>query len=92
MEEEMTEHFDQYVKEIAEFVREQLVSQDEGAMYLTITAHGRVHGELEVTYTVGNSILESKSTKGGSLVPTVLEHINRTNWNKANAPLCLPRA
>jgi hypothetical protein len=71
-------------------VKEKL-RQDEtlSGLTLTITATGRMDGELSVTFAVAD-YYGGKSVEAGSLAPAIAEFLRRRGWNARHAPLCLP--
>lgn len=59
----------------------------------TCTASGRIRdGDVDLTFELTpkwNS--RGSAASGGSLSATIEEFMRRNDWNKAHAPLCLPR-
>ena len=56
---------------------------------LTITASGRIDGDVDVSFTLGGRYGE-QSVTSGSLAPAIAEFLRRRGWQERHAPLCLP--
>ena len=56
---------------------------------LTIHASGRLDGDVEVSFSLGD-YYAGGSCRAGSLGATLQEFLRRRNWIARNAPLCLP--
>ena len=71
-------------------VKEQL-RQDEtlSGLTVTITAAGRMDGELVVTFSVAD-YYGRQSVEAGSFGPAIAEFLHRRGWVAQHAPLCLP--
>lgn len=56
---------------------------------LTINATGRLDGDVEVSFTLGD-YYGGGACSAGSLGAALAEFLRRRNWTARNAPLCLP--
>ena len=78
------------LEEIAK-LKDELARADESlsGFDLTINATGRLDGDVEVSFTLGD-YYGGGSAKSGSLGAALAEFLRRRNWTARNAPLCLP--
>ena len=56
-------------------------------MTLTICAEGRMDGDLQVTFKLGEY---TEIVEGGDLESVTQEFLRQRGWSQRHAPLCLP--
>ena len=83
--------YDQMVKNLAQFLRDELSPLDEiSSLDFSIMIDGRVHdGELKIEYHLGSTYSTGGLVKGGDLPRVVEEYKRRFGWDKRNKPLML---
>ncbi len=81
--------FDDMVKDLAIYVREQLKQVDEiSSINFSIDVSGRAHdGELRVKYEIGSTYADGGMVKGAKLDIVIEEYLRRFGWDKRNQPL-----
>lgn len=81
--------FDETIKNLAIYVREQLAQVDEiHSINFSIDISGRAHdGELKVKYEIGTSYSDGGTVKGPILDVVLTEYLRRFGWDKRNQPL-----
>lgn len=77
------------LEEIAKLKGELARDESLNGFDLTINAVGRLDGDVEISFTLGD-YYGGGSTKSGSLGAALAEFLRRRNWTARNAPLCLP--
>jgi hypothetical protein len=84
--------YNQMVKNLATFLRDELKQLDDGPSSLdfNITISGRVlDGDLNIIYSIGSTYSEGGHVKGGDVAKVVDEYKRRFGWDKRNKPLCI---
>lgn len=83
--------YDQMVKNLATFLRDELKQVDEiSSIDFEIAIDGRVHdGDINIEYRLGNAYSTGGQVKGGDLPKVVDEYKRRFGWDKRNKPLCI---
>lgn len=84
--------YDQMVKNLAMFLRDELKQVDDeiSSLDFEISIDGRVHdGELKIEYKLGSSYSSGGQVSGGDLPKVIAEYKRRFGWDKRNQPLML---
>lgn len=77
------------LEEVAKLKGELARDESLSGFDLVIQATGRLDGDVEVSFTLGD-YYGGGSAKSGSLGAALAEFLRRRNWTARNAPLCLP--
>lgn len=85
----MAKAYEQVIKEIAVYVREELKHIDEiHTLNFSIDISGRLHdGELKIKFEIGSTYGAGGSVKGGNIEDVLVEYMRRFGWDKRNQPL-----
>lgn len=84
-------NFDEHIKQLAIFVREELAKVDSiHTVDFSIDISGRTHdGELNIEYGIGGTYSTGGKVKGGKLEAIIREYKRRFGWDEINKPLAL---
>lgn len=84
--------YDQMVRNLATFLRDELRQLDEppSSLDFNISINGRVlGGDLNITFSIGSTYRDGGCVTGGDLHRIVEEYKRRFGWDKRNKPLCI---
>lgn len=85
----MTAKFDDIIKSLALYIREELSKVDEiSSIDFEVSIEGRAHdGELKIKYSLGSTYSNGGLVTGGRLEPVITEYLRRFGWDSRNKPL-----
>jgi len=85
----MTKAYEETIKEIASFIRDQLKPIEEvHSLSFGIDISGRVHdGSLKIQFRLGTPYDTGGEVKGGSVEEVLIEYMRRFGWDRRNQPL-----
>jgi hypothetical protein len=84
--------YDQMVRNLATFLRDELRQLDEppSSLDFSINIDGRVmDGDLRIEFAIGSTYSDGGQVKGGDVSRVVDEYKRRFGWDKRNQPLCI---